>query len=147
MKWQMVDIDSFLQSREYVDTAVVPLLSVSFDEELKRNASKADFIKIVSQELERQLKGRIMLLPPFVSLKNDDIDLDKLLKKWKDTIKQHFQHVIFLTCEERWRKEGDEFIWIPSIPIEHMDQDVKRKVVQDQIEQIMNILLQYWNRT
>lgn len=146
MKWDPVDIDLFVQTKEYVDTAVVPLLPLSIGENMKTIASKGVFTNIISQELERQMKGRIMLLPPFTYFEKIDDDSDNRIKKWENIIKQHFRHVVFLTCDERWQKAGNPFIWFPSIPLEHMDQDLKRKLIQEQIEQIMNILLQYWRQ-
>lgn len=148
MKWEVKDIDQYLRAKEYVDTAIVPLVALSFDSDLKQLASKGEFILALANEMERQLKGRILLLPPYTYLKNHEDDSDKVLKKWKDTIKLHFKHVIFLTSDEKWRGNGDEgWIWVPAVPLEHMDHDLKRKIVQDQIEQILNILLQSWNNS
>lgn len=148
MKWKVKDIDQYLRAKEYVDTAIVPLVPLSFDSDLKQLASKGEFILTLANEMERQLKGRILLLPPYTYLKNHEEDSDKVLKKWKDTIKMHFKHVIFLTTDEKWRGNGDEgWIWVPPVPLEHMDQDLKRKIVQDQLEQILNILLQSWNNS
>jgi len=148
LKWEAKDIEQYLQAKDYVDTAIVPLVPISLESDIKQIVTKGDFILTLVQELERQLKGRILLLPPFTYLKNSEDNMDKALKKWKDTINYHFKHVIFLTSDESWKKEEKEhIIWVPSIPLEHMDTDLKRKLLQDQIEQILNILLQYWNHS
>lgn len=149
MKWEAKDIDQYLQSKEYVDTVIVPLVPISFGTDMKHIVTKGDFILTLVQELERQLKGRILLLPPFTYIKNGEENMDKALEKWKDTIKPHFKHVIFLTSDESWKREVEKehIIWVPSIPLEHIDTELKRKLLQDQIEQILNILLQYWNHS
>ncbi|WP_243290051.1 YpiF family protein [Bacillus sp. FJAT-47783] len=148
MKWEGKDIDQYVQAKEYVDTAVVPLVPISFSEQMKQVVSKGEFVLTLANELERQLKGRILLLPPYTYLKNEEENKDKELKKWKATIKPHFKHVIFLTSDEDWKREGeDDIVWVPTVPLEHMDADLKRKLLQDQIEQILNILLQSWNKS
>nr|WP_279326599.1 YpiF family protein [Bacillus kexueae] len=147
VKWEGKEIDQYLQSKDYVDTVVIPLVPVGFDHQLKQIVSKGEFVLTLANELERQLKGRILLLPPITYLVNSEENKDNHLQKWKATIKPHFKHVIFLTSDENWRTEGDdEIIWVPTVPLEHMDTNLKRKLLQDQIEQILNILLQSWNK-
>lgn len=150
LKWNSKDADIYSQSKEYVDTAVVPLIAISTGDQFKSIVSKGECTELIASELERQLKGRIFLFPPFSYIKNDNQVIESL-KKWKNEIGETFHHVIFLTTEEEWKQSEtevkDDVICIPNIPLEHMDESLKKKLVQDQIEQILNILLQYWNKS
>lgn len=146
LKWNSKDVDVYLQSKEYVDTAIVPLIEVSIDSQFKNTVSKGECTDLISFELERQLKGRVFLFPSFTYIQNDS-QVIETLKKWKNELKKDFSHVIFLTTEEKWKKSEEEIIWVPNIPMEHMDESLKKKLVQDQIEQILNILVQYWNKS
>ena len=61
--------------KEYVDTAVIPLIPVSFGDENETSAaSMSEFITLLSTLLERQFTGRILLLPPFTYLTEDDYE-------------------------------------------------------------------------
>ncbi|MGM7721933.1 YpiF family protein [Metabacillus sp. Hm71] len=149
MKWVLSDVDVYNQSKEYVDTAIIPLIPVALESEFKGTVSKGEFITYVCNELERQLKGRVFLFPSFSYLKNSTNVIENVLE-WKTEIKQEFKHVFFLTSDEVLKNASSEplkenLIWLPAVPFEHMDEKLMRKLLQDQIEQILNILLQSWN--
>lgn len=151
LKWNSSDVDLYNQSKEYIDTAIIPLISVSVDSDFKHTVSKGEFISLVSTELERQLKGRVFLFPSFSYLKNSSTVVEDL-SKWGEELQKEFKHVIFLTSDEKLKDKGGDdqngqLIWLPSMPLEHMDDQLKRKLLQDQIEQILNILLQSWNKS
>ncbi|AIE60535.1 YpiF family protein [Bacillus methanolicus] len=150
MKWVPQDIDMYLQAKEYVDTAVLPLLPVSFDEDMKQTASMTEFITILSIQLERQLKGRLLLLPGFSYLKS--VEEDKLvehLKVWETKILQKgFKHVFYVTSDSQWKtRENDlngPLIWLPSLPLENMDEQYKTSILEEQVKQLLNIFIQKW---
>ncbi|MBM7604410.1 hypothetical protein JOC75_002413 [Metabacillus crassostreae] len=150
MKWVSSDVDKYSQSKEYVDTAIVPLIPISLDSNFKSTVAKGEFIHFVSTELERQLKGRVFLFPEFSYLKNDNQVINKL-EEWKNEIQKEFKYIIFLTSDESIKEKksdmiADHVMWLPTVPFEHMDEQLKRKLLQDQVEQILNILLQSWNK-
>ena len=151
LKWVSNDVDSYSQSKEYIDTAIVPLMAVSVSSEMKNIVSKGEFISLVSTDLERQLKGRVFLFPSYSYLKKSENVIENLIE-WKTELQQEFKHVFFLTCDDDLKKSKNEqvegeLIWLPTIPLEHMDDNLKRKLLQDQVEQILNILLQSWNKS
>lgn len=151
LKWVSNDVDSYNQAKEYIDTAIVPLMAVSIGSEMKNIVAKGEFITLVSTDLERQLKGRVFLFPSYSYLKKSENVIENLIE-WKTELQQEFKHVFFLTSDDDLKKikneqlEG-ELIWLPTIPLEHMDDNLKRKLLQDQVEQILNILLQSWNKS
>jgi protein involved in sex pheromone biosynthesis len=150
LKWVLSDVDVYNQSKDYVDTAVIPLIPVSLETDFKGTVSKGEFITYVSVELERQLKGRVFLFPSFSYLKNSNNVIENVIE-WKTEIQREFKHVIFLTSDETFKQNKSEeleehLIWLPSVPFEHMDENLTRKLLQDHVEQILNILLQSWNK-
>ncbi len=68
LKWIVKDVEQFEQAREYVDTGVIPLLSISAAKEMKMVVEQGEFIELLSTELEREYKGRVLLLPAFTYL-------------------------------------------------------------------------------
>ncbi|MCM3440785.1 YpiF family protein [Metabacillus halosaccharovorans] len=151
MKWISNDVDLYNQTKEYIDTAVVPLIAVSVGSDFKNTVSKGEFINLVSMDLERQLKGRVFLFPTYSYLKKSENVIENLIE-WKTELQQEFKHVVFLTSDTELKEEKNEqlegkLIWLPTIPLENMDENLKRKLLQDQVEQILNILLQSWNKS
>lgn len=89
MKWVSKDIETYFSAKEYVDTAVIPLISLSFGNEIKESASNAEFITLLTNYLEKQFTGRLLLFPPFTYIKNNDpIEVLSELKNWKRTLKE-----------------------------------------------------------
>jgi hypothetical protein len=151
MKWTPQDIETYLNAKEYVDTAVVPLLSVSMGGEMKQSAAAAEFITLLTGHLERQFTGRLLLLPPFTYLKpNYGENTIRDLREWEANLaKEEFKHIFYITSELDWRtQEGGltgTVIWLPSIPLEHMNDSQKMAVVDSQVKQLLELFTQKWH--
>jgi hypothetical protein len=149
MKWIPAEIEKFVKSSEYVDTAVIPLLPVSFGEQIKESAAMTEFISLLTGQLERQLQGRILLIPGFSYLKNSTIDHLGHLKEWETELKdKQFKHVFYVTSDNDWRqlesKLDGTLLWLPTLPLQHMDEKSKATVLEDQVRQLMNLFIQKW---
>jgi len=149
MLWNAKEIDLFIKERAYIDTVIVPLLPISISHSTKQEAEQAEFIGLLTTLLEKQFKGRMLLLPSFTYMSNGEIDhkINYLNNLITELTKQEFTHIICLTSDPSW-KEHDEFnekvIWMPSIPLQHMDEKYKRKIVDDQVNQLVKIIVQKW---
>lgn len=89
MKWVSKDMDMYLGAKEYVDTVVLPLLPISFGDDLKQTASMTEFISLLTIPLERQFKGRLMMLPGYTYLKSDSDDSRlQVIKHWETEFKK-----------------------------------------------------------
>ncbi|MGO4888100.1 YpiF family protein [Anaerobacillus sp. MEB173] len=150
MKWQAEEIDTYLQSKEYVDTAVIPLLPISWKSDVKLTVSMGEFISIITDELERQFKGRIFMFPPFTYLKDEPIrsKVERLTSWEKELTGNGFAHIVYITSDVEWKSVetdlSDTLIWLPSIPLEHMDEKYRMQTVSDQIKQLIPIITSKW---
>lgn len=148
MKWVAADIEMYQKAAEYVDTAVIPLMPLSFGEEMKQNASMAEFVGILTSQLEKQFKGRIFLLPGFVYIKGNTSNI-AALKEWENTLlDKQFKHVFHVTSDSSWRQHEDELrgnlLWLPSLPLEHMQEQQKISIVSDQVNQLLSLFTEKW---
>lgn len=150
MKWITADIDLYLQSKEYVDTAIIPLVPISFDQQMKNTVLNGEFITSLSSEIERQFKGRMFLIPPFTYLKEEDKrpDVERLLS-WKQALmSKGFNHIIFMTSDSDWKQYeetiGNTLIWSPAVPLEHAETKMKQQIMTDQVSQLVPSILSAW---
>ena len=148
MKWTAKDLDMFMQSKEYVDTVLIPLVPLSFKGQMKQTGSMNEFLTILSLEIEKQMKGRILLLPTFHYL-SDEMDKVERLKRWANEVKENnFEHVFFLTSDFEWKKEERELennlVWIPAIPLEGLEIEQAREMINQQVLQILDIFSYNW---
>ncbi|KRG12504.1 YpiF family protein [Lederbergia galactosidilytica] len=148
MKWNVKDIEIFLQEKEYVDTALIPLIPVEFNSHMKRAAEQGEFIQRLSIHLEKQFKGRIVLLPSFAYIREPE-DEWNLLSKWRVQAKEcGFSHVFFLTADKRWNKLEEEGIgslfYVPSIPLEHMEEKYQYAAMEDQLKSLIPKMIKSW---
>ncbi|PLR80475.1 DUF2487 domain-containing protein [Bacillus canaveralius] len=150
MKWSPQDIDMYLNAKEYVDTAVLPLLPVSFDEDMKQAAAMTEFITLLAVQIERQFKGRLILLPGFAYLKSsEESRLLANIKEWERELKaKGFPHIIYVTSDSAWKSRENEMegslIWLPTLPLEHMDESNKITIIEDQVKQLLQLFIQKW---
>ncbi|MBY0145464.1 YpiF family protein [Neobacillus niacini] len=151
MKWVSKDIETYSTAKEYVDTAVIPIYSVSFGNEMKQSASNAEFITLLTTYLERQFTGRLLLVPPFTYLKSDNQeDILQQLKKWEENIEtSEFKHIFYITTEIDWKNFEKELtgslIWLPSLPLEHLNDSQKISMVESQVKQLLSLFTQKWH--
>lgn len=151
MKWIPQDIETYLNAKEYVDTAVVPIFSVSMGGEMKQSAAAVEFITLLTGYLERQFTGRLILFPPFTYLnsKNCESNLSDL-KEWETSLTEgEIKHIFYITSEIDWRAREEELngtvIWLPSIPLEHMNDTQKLAVIDSQVKQLLGLFTQKWH--
>lgn len=150
MKWVTKDIDMYLQAREYVDTAIIPLVPLSWSNDLKTTVVMGEFISIMANEIERQFKGRLVLFPPFTYRKLDSIDLHfERLSLWAAELTENgMKHIFYLTSDSDWKQVesqmGQTLVWLPTIPLEHVDEQYKRSLINDQMNQLMPIFINEW---
>jgi hypothetical protein len=151
MRWTPQEIETYLNAREYIDTAVVPLMSISFGDEMKESAALTEFITLLSNHLERQFTGRLVLFPPFTYLKMEGNEraLNEL-KNWETNIeKSEFKHIFYITSESNWKmheeKFAGSFIWIPALPLENLTDSQKHSMIDSQVKQLLNLFIQKWH--
>lgn len=141
------DMDQYLSQKDYVDTAVVPLLQLDLSESgLKSSAGASEYLQSLTTLLEKQFKGRILLFPPLAYTKNADrIRLSKEISEEME--KAGFKHVFYMTTDAEWRsvEELKNVLWLPAIPTEHMDRNFKQSVMEDQLRQVLPLFLKEWS--
>lgn len=151
MKWISKDIETYLGAKEYVDTAVIPLYSVTFGAEMSQSASNAEFITLLTNYLERQFTGRLVLFPPFTYLKNDDSESNfNQLKNWEENIeKNDFKHIFYITSESDWKIHEDKLsgslIWLPSLPLGALNEQQKNSMIESQVKQLLDLFTRKWH--
>ena len=145
MNWNANDMDTYMQQKEYIDTLLVPLLKIETNpENMKSSSSSTEFLMHLSTFMENQFKGRIMLLPPFSYTQSMDLEiLAGSLKK--DINLMGFKHVFYLTTDSNWTTDNlENLIWLPSIPLESMDKQLRQKIIEDQLRQVLPLLTKKW---
>ena len=147
MNWNANDMDTYIQQKEYIDTLLVPLLKLETNpENMKSSSSSTEFLMYLSTFMEKQFKGRIMLLPPFSYTQSMDLDiLAETLTKDIDLME--FKHVFYLTTDTSWTSTKlEDVIWLPSIPLESMDKQLKQRIIEDQLRQVLPLLTKKWTK-
>lgn len=151
MRWTPKDIDTFEEAREYIDTVLIPLVPVSLERGMKQSASMYDFINMLTAAIENQFKGRIMLLPSMTYLTSHSTDERvELVQAWTAEAGS-FKHICFITSDNEWKACEHELegslIWMPSIPLEHLDDNQIRAMINDQARQVFDLFTRKWNES
>lgn len=148
MNWNGKDIETYLQEKDYIDTAVIPMLPIAFDSGMRRAAEQGEIIQLISQQLERQFKGRMLVLPPFTYVTDPD-KANLLLQEWEKNIKESgFTFIFLLTADKRWKQlqrvEKSMLINIPAVPLQHMDEVQKESLLEEKLKSIMLDVIDGW---
>ncbi|WP_251635753.1 DUF2487 family protein [Sporosarcina sp. NCCP-2716] len=146
MNWNAADMNTYLQQKEYIDTAIVPLIKMETAEgRMKASASSADFLMNLSSFIEQQFKGRVMVTPPFSYSPSMDLSVfsSGLASDMADS---PFRHIFYLTTDAAWTSitVKGTVLWLPPIPIENMDERLKHSILEDQLKQLLPSLTEAW---
>lgn len=140
------DVMQFMANKQFIDTAVVPLVSISFEEQKSKHlSSAADFLMALTNFIEQQFKGRLMVLPPFTYFDENEqmINIDLIHAQLQTA---GFKHIFFMTSDNLWVKcnNSRDVIWLPAIPLESMDKAVKQRILEDQLNQVIPTFTASW---
>ncbi|WP_017755567.1 DUF2487 family protein [Calidifontibacillus oryziterrae] len=152
MRWITKDIEMFLKAKEYVDTVIVPLVPITLSGDVKPIVEMGEFISLIATELEREYKGRLLVLSAFTYLKNEEYaSLCERLNVWyKHLTAEEVKHVVLLTADPDWKLNEKDLeatlLWIPSISIYEIDKKSLEQLVKSQMKQIQTIVMSLWQK-
>lgn len=152
LKWKKADLEKYLQEKKYIDTLLVPLLPVSFsnDAELVNLAYKTELLTTLTNELERELAGRLLQTPPYHYLESIDRSKEiERINEWiMDACKQPFQHTFIVTHDMSWKKNEQALegilLWIPTLTSVDPQADEYKTFIRSQVEQMVEFIRSYW---
>ncbi|WP_339227983.1 YpiF family protein [Oceanobacillus sp. FSL K6-2867] len=152
MKWRKADLQTYFQSKEYIDTVIVPLIpfGIASDVEAEKAAIQAEMITLLSHELEKELTGRILLAPIYSYLKSADRQTEiARMNMWSAEMKeQPFKHVFMLTFDPSWKKYEQELestlLWLPAVQTGELNSKEMQKTVREQVGQMVELIRAYW---
>ncbi|MFD1038678.1 YpiF family protein [Virgibacillus byunsanensis] len=152
MKWIKSDLEQYKQAKEYVDTIVVPLIpfQLSQDDDLEKSAFQREVLSLFSKEIEKELTGRIMLMPSYNYLKNStkDNEVERINEWVKDAKQQPFIHTFFITFDSTWKKSEQAMegtlLWFPGIQSGDLHTKEMNTMIREQVAQIVDLIRSYW---
>lgn len=147
VKFNVHDMTIFQQQKDFIDTAIVPLVHLDFSvPQLLQSSAAANYLLSLTNYIEQQFKGRVVLLPPVcytVLLRSKEL----IQNVHAELQNAGFKHVFYITSDVSWRKlgEGHTIIWMPPIPLESMDVNVRTSILEEQLKQIMPQMADAWS--
>lgn len=127
---------------EFVDTAIVPFMSVDFDNDILHHANNLELIQHVTVQLEKQLKGRLLITPALTTVESNTATLEAYQQQLAD---YGFKKVISLSFMDI-DIEGIHNIKINNIPISDMDAEMKISIINDEVKSVIKKIIGVWNQ-
>ncbi|MBO9128234.1 DUF2487 family protein [Bacillus sp. 165] len=150
MEWTAKDIQLYKESKEYIDTVVVPLVPVSLGADIEEAVQKGEFVSALTREIERQYKGRILLVPSFTYLQENREEQLEHLQLWTSSfMREGMKHIVYVTSDFDWKKESDlqgMLFWLPALPLEQLNSKSRQEVLQSQVNEMMKIVIFEWEK-
>lgn len=152
LKWTPEDLQKYVQAKEYIDTAIIPVLGFQMNDEkkLEKEAFQREVLSIYTNEIEKELSGRLLLTPPYNYVKSDDMTKElERLNNWIDHIKeQPFTSVFILTFDNQWKKIeknlNAELLWFPSVQTGDIKSEESIRMIRNQVDQISELIRTFW---
>ena len=142
MLFNTADLRVLKDEIEFIDTAIVPVVSIAFDNDVLNHANNLELMQLVSIQLEKQLKGRLMITPVLTTVTDDFTSLQAYLEQLKA---YGFKNVISIAYQDI-DLEGLNHIKINSIPISDMDNEMKISIINDEVKTVIKQIIGVWNQ-
>lgn len=153
LKWTYNDIQQFIQAKDYIDTAIIPLVPFSYetDEELKKYTFQSEAMYILMSQIEKHFKGRVLLLPVYHYMKQNTLELE--VERLKANVgeltqQQPFKHVMLFTFDNKWRKHyselNGELIWLPAPTENDLNQIETQQMIQSHANELKTLIKDQW---
>ncbi|GAF24210.1 hypothetical protein JCM19047_4086 [Bacillus sp. JCM 19047] len=128
-------------------------MKVSLTADIKSTIQATEFTTILSEEMERQFRGRVMLFPPFSYHDTESAEGKKeRLHLWQTELEgAGFNYMILLTSDANWKQDEQaleplQLVYVPSIALEYIEQKNRKKVMDDQMQQILPLITGLWQK-
>ncbi|WP_156289225.1 YpiF family protein [Oceanobacillus salinisoli] len=152
MKWRNRDLAQYVKAKEYIDTAMIPLIPFQLvnDQGMETDSFQSEVLSLLSNEMEKELSGRILLTPNYNYIRAANMEMEKdRLNMWvKDIQKQPFKHIFFLAFDSKWKKMEKELdgtlIWLPGVQTGELQSKEMQQMLRDQVSQIGELIRSYW---
>jgi len=148
MIWIEKDLKQVIENKEYIDTVLVPLAPISFNEEDAKLANQVEDLGILLNELERQYKGRVLIAPSFTYLVSESNKVDRLNDWGNLFIENGMKNIFFITCDFEWKSVETDFkdniMWIPSLDLASFDMTAQKSIVSKHIEHLIAVFSKKW---
>lgn len=146
MRFDGMDALKSLTERQYVDTLIVPLVELAFDEEMVRKAESYEVVQAVALETERQLSGRTMLNPTLSYL---DVEAGRGLAEAivAKATASGFTYVLFISSDVRFKAFELPIIFVPPLALKGMSGEQSHTMVQNFATQVITELSSRWMAT
>lgn len=152
MQWNPEDLSAFFQAKDYIDTVILPITSISFTnkEEAEKLAIQKRSLEIVSQEMERNYAGRIFVCPVYIYPHhvNRQTEIDRINSWTEEMLAEHFEHRFILSHDIGWKKYEKQFeanfIWTPSFSLKNFQTDEARQFMKEQTTELSDLIRSYW---
>lgn len=152
MKWSNYGVKQYIAAKEYIDTAVIPLVPIGIDQEenLEKSTLQHETMQFFSSELEKELTGRLIMTPIYTYLMKKDLNMEaERLETWLESLESTgFKHIFLLTFDPLWRKQDKhlpaELIWMPCADGREMSASEFRQSIRSQVRDVMDLMMAAW---
>lgn len=152
MKWTKMDMEKYIEAKEFVDTLLIPLspFKMGDDTSLEKDAFQQEVLHLFVHEIEQQLAGRLLLIPSYMYLKDADkkSEAERIQLFLEDAQKQPIEHVFYITFDASWRKHEKDLqgnvLWVPSVQTGDLKSKEVQSLIKDQVEQLSEYIRSYW---
>ncbi|MEI3604742.1 DUF2487 family protein [Pseudogracilibacillus sp. SE30717A] len=152
MKWITDDLKKYVQAKEYIDTLIIPLETFHMSQEasFEKDAFQKEVLSIYTNEIEKELSGRVLLSPTYSYLKKANLEQEaERLNQWINDIKeQPFTLIFAITLDNQWKKIEKnldcELLWLPAMKPSNIKSEEAVKLIRSQVEQISELIRSYW---
>lgn len=142
MLYNQKDLKVLEDEIEFIDTAVIPFASMDMDMRAPVHAGNLELLQIVSVQLEKQFKGRLLITPPLMTVGEETSLLNAYVEQLRD---YGFKKIIVLTHIQT-ELETVNKIRINEIPLENMSDDMKMEMINDEVKSVMKSVISIWNQ-
>lgn len=132
------DIMNWINISPFLDSVCIPFYRYQIVQK-ELQLEEADLIEYISEELEKRLIGRLLLLPPYSFMGNDEhLIVHAIASIRKELVHSGFHYAFMVILEGSW---GKEFVDQPLLHILSVNKEKDREL---ELERVYQEILAIW---
>lgn len=139
MIWDKLHDHDWSKVAPYVDTLLIPVININLEDKAKFDEQRTDSL-YAAAEIERQLTGRVILMPPVSYITNDAAIQSYVTSIRRRAQNSGFGHLFFLIegalIEETEDIDWGDYLEVPPMPSSSAEASNEIRKLCEQIIQI-----------
>lgn len=149
MKWTAEGIQTAQREKGYVDTAVVPIIQISWGDTAMGYAVGSEYTMKFCEVMENMYKGRLIVFPHLSYIDTTESNFLHPITRLEEQLHEGgIRHIIYVASSLHMKTLEDKIsgsmIWLAPVPLSTLNAQQQQEILLAQVKTVMQNIEAKW---